>query len=77
MSFVFAFWYQGGHASKAGSDPGKVFFGGLGGGVHHVEGEGEAGGFEVEAVVIDFLSSVRIAVIYGKTYRWYIPERID
>lgn len=39
-----------------------MLFGGLRGRVHHVEGEGEAGGFEVEAMVVNFLSRVRMAV---------------
>ena len=39
--------------------PGRqVFFGGLRRGVHHVEGEGEAGGFEVKAMIVDFLFKV-------------------
>lgn len=51
-----------------------MLFGGLRGRVHHVEGEGEAGGFEVEAVVIDFLSRVRMAVTSVKDRTSAYPD---
>lgn len=47
--------------------------------MHHVEREGEAGSFKVEAVVIDFLFSVSTSVYLGEkeTRRACIPEHID